>query len=179
MNKKLLKTILKTTLKTILLLAGAYLLVIAILMLNMYWPMIFPDRDAWARDMVSQCNDNFENCVVSAGQVTDFDWNDMYIFRMGISAENVEAVLGFKYIADEYEGGKRRTIFTKNNQVVHIELDFYNIFGSRPNKSTVISYNKGGSPYYISLGREEAIFRITRSDVGSGKVYYHLTPVIK
>lgn len=170
----MIKKILKITLKIFLVLAGAYLACIAVLALYMYWSTIFPSRDKWAAAMVDQCNGNFENCIVSAEQVTDFDWDKMYIFGMATSDQLVKDLLGFDYVSDEGESSTRRTIFVKDNQVVHKQRDFYNSFEARPNKSTIISMGKPAIP--LALDKDKAVFEITQSTVDDN-TYYYLTPI--
>jgi len=170
-----LKTIFRSIIKTLLFIVVAYLVLMIIVMLIMYWTM-FSERDGWAAAMVKQCNRDFENCIISAEQVTDFDWDRMYIFEMAVSDERVKEELGFNYISDKGEISKRRTIFVKNDQAVHKQLDSYNSFESRPNNSTIINYNMGDPAYYVALDKNEAIFKITQTMVDDS-TYYYMTPI--
>ncbi|MBU0576962.1 hypothetical protein KJ742_02320 [Patescibacteria group bacterium] len=177
MEGKLIKKILKIILKLFLIGISIFVLLIIIGSTVMNWPKFFHDRDKWPRDMVKQCNGNFENCIVSADEVTDFDWDKMYIFREAVSNELVEEILNFQYNVDSSEGSKRRIIFVKNNQVVHKELNFYNPWEGAPDKAVFFEYDEGEAHYYISRNKENAVFKVTSSDETEGKIYYFLTPV--
>ncbi len=172
----MIKKIFKIFLKIFLVLISAYVLFVIIVMLIMYWPILFPDRDRLSRNIVKQCNSDFNDCIVSADQVTDFNWDNVYIFKEAVGDELISKILGFKYMSPN-DGIRRKIIFTLNNEIVHSETNFYDSFESPPNHSTFFKYD-GGEPFcYISRDKKNAIFKITSLNVSENKTYYNLTPL--
>jgi len=161
----------KKTLKVIVIAVIMFIILVVLAGIIVLWPTYFYERDAWSRDMVKQCSGNFNQCIISADQVTNFDWDIIYIFKEALSKELVEYELGFQS-NDIDENSKRKVIFVKDNQVVREELNNYNP-SERPEKgSTFFNYDQGEPPHYISRDRKNAIFQIKKDGE-----YFELVPV--
>ncbi|MBU1935218.1 hypothetical protein KKF04_04135 [Patescibacteria group bacterium] len=108
---------------------------------------------------MKQCNGNFENCIVSANEVTDFDWDRIYIFSDSVNNSQISKILQIEYSNEKAEM-KRRTIFIKNNNIVHEELFSYEQFDGPPSKTAFYEYGSELSPHYISIDKDNDNFLI-------------------
>jgi len=139
------------------------------------WSSFFRDRDNMPSELVKQCNNNFDNCIVPVDQVTDFEWDRIYVFREAIDDTLIQEVLGISF-KSEHEGTRRKILFIKDNIIVHKELNYYDQFDGPPNNAIFFQYDKGEPPYYISRTKENAIFKIELTE-GGEKTYYYLIPI--
>ena len=155
----MLKRNLKIAVKILLFAMIGFISLFFVLYLIVSWPKFFYDKDNFSQNFVKQCNGNFENCIVSADQVTDFDWDKMYVFSDSVKNSQISEILQVEYNNEKAEM-KRRIIFTKNNEIVHEELFFYDPFDGPPSKTAFYEYGSELSPHYISVDRDDANFSI-------------------
>ena len=123
------------------------------------WPRFFYERDHWPSDIVKQCNGDFENCIVRADAVTDFEWDYIYIFEDAASNNQVQEVLGFKY-NNEKALYNRKIIFVKDEEVIYEEFSFFDFTAIEPDRKEYFRYEQGPHPDYIVSERKKALFRI-------------------
>jgi len=123
--------------------------------------------------MIEQCNDNFDNCVVSADQVTNNEWDKMYVFREAVGNEMIEKTLGFRY-DNSNEGIRRIIIFVRNNQIVYEESFYYDPFEGLPKGSTIFEYDEGDPPFYIARDKKNARFQIKKD-----ADYFRIIPLMQ
>jgi len=69
------------------------------------------------------CSTNSE-CVVNISNITDFDWEVMYVFSSAVSLEEIEQILGMSL--SSYTDVADRVVFTKGMEVVYHKEWFNN-----------------------------------------------------
>lgn len=99
-----------------------------------------------------------KNCVINMADIVSGDWDYMYVFQLGMSQDQVNSKLGFKY--PFFEDVASRVIFINNNEVVYHEDEF-------PNPEKIKKgelYFESGNSNYLKIPREKAIFIVTKTD---------------
>jgi len=141
------------------------------------WLRINPSRDQLVSQVVKYCNSNFENCIVSLDLVTDFDWDEVFIIDGATPNNLIESILKAEYNNPDYKYF-RKIIFRKNNKIIKQEYYFNDPYKLEPTGTVFFKYNLDLPPYYLHFSKENAIFKIIRSDNEiQGKVYYDLIPI--
>ena len=69
-------------------------------------------------DRVNACKPT-EACIIKIKELTDFQWDKMYVFTSGARNEHIDKALGIKY-PDLIEF-TRLMVFTKDGKIVHRE----------------------------------------------------------
>lgn len=96
-------------------------------------------------------------------------WDKMFVFKEGVSLEQINKTLGFEY--KYFEDIASRIIFAKGNEVVFHEDQFPNV-ESRKNGELV--FNMGDTVLFKVYLPDEAIFNVQKVDLDKGS-YYQLT----
>ncbi len=118
------------------------------------------------------CNENSE-CTINVKELTDFNWDKMYVFKYNASLEDVNKAVGAN--AGKYTEFMRRIIFTLNNKVVFNEEQPTNIEGLTEGE---IVFDIPDSLTYKSYNANAAIF-LSRTRESNNTTYYELTQVHK
>jgi hypothetical protein len=118
-----------------------------------------------------QCKDA-HTCILKIRDVTDFEWDRMYIFNESVRLEEVNKILGFKY--DYFEDIARRIIFTKGNKVVNHEDDFP-YPKEKPNGKVFFKFGNDSLKYAI-FSPDKAIFKVQKNEIECS-IFYNLTPL--
>lgn len=58
-------------------------------------------------------------CSIRIGEITDFEWNKLYVFNYGASPSQIEKVVG-RYVPENTKF-TRKIIFTNKGKIVHYE----------------------------------------------------------
>lgn len=71
--------------------------------------------------IVSYLKDNCNNfpCTIRISEITNFEWDRMYVFSKGATMEIIQEAVG-QYIPEKTQF-TRKIVFTKNDNVVHYE----------------------------------------------------------
>ena len=115
------------------------------------------------------CNEN-EPCIVRIQEITDFEWDNMYVFKVGVSLETINHVIGFEY--PYFTDVAYRVIFTKSNAVVYHEDTFP--YPERRLDRQVFFEIPSDTMKYLSLSKDEAIF-VSERILDNNDKYYVLT----
>jgi hypothetical protein len=120
----------------------------------------------------NSCKENSE-CTINVKDLTDFNWDKMFVFKYNASLEDVNKVVGAN--AGKYTEFMRRIIFTLNNKVVFNEEQPTNIEGLTEGE---IVFDIPDSLTYKSYDVNTAIF-LSRTRESNSTTYYELTQVHK
>lgn len=113
---------------------------------------------------------NFEKpCQISIGEATNFDWDEMYIFRAGILGVEAEKILP---AAKGFEGEFNRKIaFLKDGKLVRIDEAPSIIEGEHtPPGMLFFDIEEPGNPDSLRYSRD-ATFQVTILKVTRGDAY--------
>jgi|GEM_PF-3174433 len=115
---------------------------------------------------ISDC-DNVRICRLDIKEITQFDWDTMYVFKPTVSAAEIDDILGFKY--PYFQDVAFRIIFIKDNQVVYHDDYFPNFDNSL---TSILKFNFEDSEY-LKVSTQNAFFQIIQEKNIDG-FYYHL-----
>lgn len=110
-------------------------------------------------------------CVIRVGDVTDFEWDKMYVFRYSATREQVRQALGTDL--PERVEFSRKIVFSKGGRVVYNEELPGNI------ESVVEGQVLFGIPAdeaYIAFTRDAAVFSAEKKKF-DGRIFYELRQV--
>lgn len=110
-------------------------------------------------------------CIIRIKDLTDFQWDKMYVFEYGARLEQIEKALGTKY--PDYVEFKRRIVFLKGGGIVHREdepTDIERLVNGQ------VSFAESYTNPVWSFTPETAVFRGEKKEFSEG-VYYVLTQV--
>jgi len=113
-----------------------------------------------------------DNCVIRMSEVTDFEWEKMYIFNENSSLEEINKALGFNY--KYFKDVARRIIFTKSNKVVYQEDDFP--YPEESPKGKVFFILGSDTLHYRVFLMKNAVFKTESKEIENA-IYYELTPL--
>jgi hypothetical protein len=123
-----------------------------------------------AKKIEKVCN-NKMSCRIDMKNLVNVEWDKMYFFKEGMSLEQINQILGFKY--NYFEDIAKRLVFVKANQVVFHEDEFPSIESA---KNGELVFNIGDSIMFKSYLPDEAIFSVQKVEFSMGS-YYELTPI--
>jgi hypothetical protein len=106
-------------------------------------------------------------CTIRLRDVTDFDWDRVYVFNDAVTKEQIEKVIGAPF--PRYEEFKRSIIFLNGGKVVYSEADPTDI-ESVINDQVVFDLTYGNNYKAYSSGSR---FEVQRKNFSRG-VYYQL-----
>ena len=106
-------------------------------------------------------------CTIRLKDVTDFDWDRVYVFNYAVTKDQIEKVIGAAF--PRYEEFKRSIIFLKGGKIVYSEADPTDI-ESVINDQVVFDLAYGDNYKAYSA---ESRFEVQRKNFSRG-VYYEL-----
>jgi hypothetical protein len=137
--------------------------------------LIFGCQSNMQKKIVNKINQQCkttDTCIVRMSDVTDFEWEKMYVFNENSRLEEINKLLGFNY--EYFEDVARRIIFTKSNKVVYHEDDFP--YPEESPKGKVFFKLGNDTLHYRVFLMKNAVFKTERKEIESA-VYYELTPL--
>lgn len=125
-----------------------------------------------AKHIEQKCKNNAD-CIINISDITNFNWDTMYVFDRQSTEEEVDKILGFSFPCDDCSGIRYKIIFTLKNKLVYQAIEDYNVeysdwkiwFGD------VVSQHDP-----LILKKELCVFLVKRSPREGNSVYY-LSPV--
>ncbi len=108
------------------------------------------------------------NCTIRLTDVTDFDWDLVYVFKYTARQSEIERVIGAPF--PRYQEFQRSTIFLKDGKLVHSEANPTDV-ESLINNQVVFDIPDGEA--YRSYSSESR-FEVKRKNFSRG-VYYELS----
>jgi hypothetical protein len=112
------------------------------------------------------------SCIIRMKELTDFEWDQMYVFSPGASQEFIEKSLGTPF--PDYVEFKRRFVFLKAGKIVHREDDPTDI--EHPIDGQVSFAESYAEPSHWLFSPETAVFNAEKRVFGNGSIYI-MTPV--
>lgn len=112
-----------------------------------------------------------DTCTINLGELTDFEWEKMYLFDDWASPEKIAAATGIEYKkAGQFPNGYRKMIFVNAKKIVHEEEFGDNgngkssiIIGYPIDLSTYSETTRGYSNTNSFITRDQAIYRVKKS----------------
>jgi len=118
-------------------------------------------------DIYSECKK--KECVINIKNVTDFNWNRMYIFSVQASQEEMNKAMGFTY--NGWSDLTSQIVFTLNDSIVYVEKDSYD-----PDAPSKINFGEDNdTAHCMMFTPATAIFRVHKEPIK--KVCYTLLPI--
>jgi hypothetical protein len=118
---------------------------------------------------VDNCQPNVP-CIIRIKDLTDFQWDQMYVFSYGANQELIERAIKTPFPA--YVEFKRQIIFLKDGKIVHWENEPKDIEGTVNGQVSFPGLNI--EPSYKSFTPDDAVFRGEKRE-GKGGRFYVLT----
>jgi hypothetical protein len=112
------------------------------------------------------CSDS-NSCTIRLKDVTDFDWDRVYVFKYTARKSEIEKVIGVPF--PQYEEFKRSIIFVKGGKLVHGEANPTDVEGLINNE---VVFDIADGETYKSYSSESQ-FEVRRKNFQGG-VYYEL-----
>ena len=110
-------------------------------------------------------------CIVKIKDVTEFQWDQLYVFESGASLDEIRKSIGTDY--PDYVEFKRRLVFLKDGRIIHREDEPTDVEGPANGE---VSFAESHSDRHLSFTPEKAVFRAEKKTFNDG-VYYTLTQV--
>lgn len=123
-----------------------------------------------AKKIEKKCNEK-QSCKVNIKDLVNVAWDKMYVFKEGVSLEQINHVIGFKYTY--FEDIAKRIIFVKGKEVVFHEDEFPGVESA---KNGELIFNIGDSVMFKGYSPDEAIFNVQKIEFSKGS-YFELTQV--
>lgn len=115
----------------------------------------------------STCGD-FSNCTIRLKDVTEFDWDRVFVFNYAVTQEEIEKLVGNPF--PRYQEFERSMIFLNGGKIVYSESDPTDIESLINNQVVFDTDERGNYKSYSSESR----FEVKRKQFRGG-VYYELT----
>ena len=112
-------------------------------------------------------------CTLRIKDITDFDWDKMFVFSDGADIGEIEKTLGTSVSVKK--AVSRKLVFTKDGKVVHYDELPTNIEEIVNNQ---ISFDDAGNYSHKTYTVDEAVFEAQKYSQ-NGKTYYHLKQKIQ
>ena len=125
------------------------------------------NSESIAERLYSKCGDKQE-CRQPLKDVTDFEWEKVYVFPVGASLDEIDQTLGLHY--KQWEDIGEKIIFVSKGQVVYHE----DYFPYPEMKNGTVRFELTNPPY--KSGYNEAVFSVERKETEGGKYFYLVTP---
>ena len=117
----------------------------------------------------SNCKQN--SCTIRIKEITDFNWDKMYVFKYNVTLEEVNKVLGVSL--ENYTEFTRKIIFTSGGKIVYEEEEKTNIEGLINNE---VVFDIPDTINYKAYNIEEAKFTVIEKEFDRGK-YFELIQI--
>ena len=125
------------------------------------------NSDSIAERLYSKCGDK-QPCRLPLKDVTDFEWEKVYVFPVGASLEEIDQTLGFHY--KQWEDVGEKIIFVSKGQVVYHE----DYFPYPEMKNGTVRFDLSNS-LYVGLYNEAAL-SVEKQEIEGGKYFYLVKP---
>ncbi len=112
------------------------------------------------------------NCEIELKEITDFEWEKVYIFQMPVPKEYVNRTIGIDYI--DYTEFTRPIIFTNKGKIVYSENNQASIESLIPEQVIVGGLMDTTKVWIFNVN--QAIFKARVKENNHTK-YYELTPI--
>ena len=123
-----------------------------------------------AKKIEKECNET-QSCKINIKDLVNIAWDKMYVFKEGVSLEQINQVIGFEYTY--FEDIAKRIIFVKGKEVVLHEDEFPGVESA---KNGELIFNIGDSVMFKGYSPDEAIFNVQKIEFSKGS-YFELTQV--
>lgn len=110
-------------------------------------------------------------CIVRISDLTDFQWDEMYVFLYSASVDQMEQVLGAP--VTEKDEFSRKVVFRWQGKVVRYEelpTDVSNLVDGE------VVFDVADREYYKLYSVDSAVFRVEKKEFSNG-IYYELRQV--
>lgn len=92
-------------------------------------------------------------CLVDINELTDFDWDSLYVFGGLMTVAELNRALGFECNCDHLPDNYYRLVFTKGKSIVY-ESQYYGLDGKvqfRPvEMNAEIKFSRGQSKFFVT-----------------------------
>lgn len=116
-------------------------------------------------DRVNTCKPT-EACIINIKELTDFQWDKMFVFTSGARNEDIDKAIGIKY--PDFVEFTRLMVFTKDGKIVHREKESTNIEGAVNGQVNFEGSYVDRFSLYMS---DTALFRAEKIELKGGRVY--------
>lgn len=124
-------------------------------------------------DHIEASCDNFDDqdyCIISLCEVTDFEWEEVYIFDDNWDSDEISKLLGFSCDCSGVDEGNSWILFINNNEIVRV--DDYSRFSR-------VQFRKikdlADKPKNYSM--DNARFYVLKEQLSSKWYFYDLYPI--
>ncbi len=117
---------------------------------------------------------NKSNCLVSIGDITDFKWDTLYVFKYNATYNDVQKAIGTK--PPNYTEITRKIIFTLKGSIVYFEELPTDVSGVIENE---VVFNIPDTKTYKSYTIDSANFHVTSEEIRKGEYFYELNQIKK
>jgi hypothetical protein len=112
-----------------------------------------------------------EACTINVNDLTDFQWDKMYVFKYNATPEQIRRALGFELPG--HTEFTRKVVFVKGGRVVHREEYPVDVEGALDGEAI---FDLPDTEVYKAYTADRASFRVERKRF-EGKAYYALTQI--
>jgi len=110
------------------------------------------------------CKEN--SCLVKIKDLTNFDWENMYVFKYNATFEEISKAIGIA--PPHYKEFTRKIIFTLNEKIVYFEEEKANIEGLIDNE---VVFDIPDSVNFKKYTLQNAIFKTYKKEYKNGNYY--------
>ncbi|NER07376.1 MAG: hypothetical protein F6K17_34840, partial [Okeania sp. SIO3C4] len=128
-------------------------------------------------DRVNSCEE--DKCFLSIKDLTEFDWDSLYIFDYYTSEDEIEEIIGCKLkdYNEKYsssQGYIKLVIFKFENKIIYLEEWRTHISNIPENE---IIFASTGNSYFKSYSIDSSVFIVEKIKLKENKYYYRLSPI--
>ncbi|MCD6178659.1 MAG: hypothetical protein J7K39_02030 [Bacteroidales bacterium] len=126
-----------------------------------------------AKQVETKCSDfsTPESCIIGLNEITEFDWNNVYVFASMTMPDEISNIIGFDCDCSHVKDNYTRIVFTKDNMIV-FQDQYYGL-------SSLVQFRSvNKADKYLHYSKTEAKFyAIKRNNTLSNGYFYDLYPV--
>jgi hypothetical protein len=112
-----------------------------------------------------------KDSVINIKYITDFSWDNFYVFYGAYSDKTISNFIGAKYDGDEYYSDDTHFIFVKSGKVIHKE-QFHRV-DNKLLELRALNFEKEDIPHFSP---DNAKFKVVK-DTSYGDLGYILIPI--
>ncbi|MBX2898022.1 MAG: hypothetical protein KF775_00130 [Cyclobacteriaceae bacterium] len=119
-----------------------------------------------------QCSDAKQtpSCQFALDEITDFDWDTLYVFNGLMTREELSQALGFDCDCDHISDNYQRLIFTKNRKAVY-QSEYYGVDGKVQFRPIEVNADP-------KFSREQSTFLVVKkANTLTSGYFYDLYPI--
>ncbi|HRK55096.1 MAG TPA: hypothetical protein PK185_14350 [Cyclobacteriaceae bacterium] len=119
-----------------------------------------------------QCFDKSlsERCEIALGEITEFEWDTLYVFNGLMTVDEINQALGFDCRCDHISDNYQRLMFVRNNQVVY-HSEYYSVDG----KVQFHPIEMNSEPKFSK--KESEFFVVRKPNTLTSGYFYDLYPI--